>query len=127
LDEDAPLARRRVYGEDREHVRAANVLHNLGIDDAKGPLVCLSELNHVAAVNCMAPDLFLQRQRNAGPVTRREILGWCGLATEPALHVCTCRTCGRTFGKRYNPEKAHGSSAGRRQDAGPVREVRRRP
>jgi hypothetical protein len=79
-------------------VRAANVLQNLGIDDAAGPLVCRSELNRVAAVNGMAPDLFLQRQRNAGPVTRREILGWCGLNVGPALHVCTCRTCGKTFG-----------------------------
>ena len=78
-------------------VRAANVLGKLGIDDAKGRLVCLSELNHIAAVNCMSPDTFLRRQRNAGAVTRREILGWCGLPTDPALHVCTCRTCGKQY------------------------------
>lgn len=82
-------------------VRAANVLHDLGIDDANGPARVVAALDFLATAQGCTVERVLVRRRNAGSVTRREILGWCGYKTEPALHVCTCRTCGKTFGRRY--------------------------
>jgi hypothetical protein len=80
-------------------VRAANVLYNLGINDADGYVACAVALVELATSHNRTPECHLMYQKHAGPVTRREILGWCQLLVEPALHVCTCRTCGRTFGK----------------------------
>jgi hypothetical protein len=82
-------------------VRAANVLHNLGIDIRRGPAFVAAALGEAADAHARTVETHLMYQRHAGPVTRREILGWCGLTTEPALHVCTCRTCGKTFGKSF--------------------------
>ena len=79
-------------------VRAANVLRNMGIDDAKGSVACAAALDELAASHGRTVERHLLYQRNAGAVTRREILGWMGYPAPSAMHMCTCRTCGKTFG-----------------------------